>query len=164
MKGILLPIVLLMALTGTMCRRMSASQAAAIQEDACLNSSRVKQGIHGQIYFLSGNFMPGPDAKGGNNQPTQRRLYVFPAFKPQGLVPGGFLDSTLAPKPVYRGISCPNGTFGVALQPGTYSIMVMEEGRLYANGMDGMGNINPVEVVAGKVTEFPFNINYKAVY
>ncbi len=77
---------------------------------------------------------------------------------------GGFLDSTQAPKPVYRGTSCPDGKFGISLKPGSYTLMVMENGRLYANGMDGLGNINPIQVEAGKVTQFTFNINYQAAY
>lgn len=166
MKGLLLfaCMSLCVAASGFMCRRMTPTQAAKVHDDACLNIGTIKQGLKGQIHFMSGNFMPGPDAKGGKTETVQRRVFVFPLFKPDGNMAGAFLDSAKAPAPIFKGSSCPDGTFGVSLPPGNYSLMVMEKGRLYANGTDGMGNINPVEVQTGKITEIQFNINYQAAY
>jgi hypothetical protein len=166
MKGWLLfgSLTLCLAAPGFQCKRVTPAKAASLREDACLNIAHIKQGVKGQIHFQSGNFMPGPDAKGGKTEPVQRRVFIFPVFRVVGAMPGGFLDSSLAPAPVFKGPSCPDGTFGAALPPGSYSVMVMEKGRLYANGMDGMGNVNPVEIMPGKITEITLNINYQAVY
>ena len=56
-----------------------------------------------------------------------------------------------------------NGFFQVALQPGTYTMVVVENGKLYASSGDGQGGINPFTVGTG-VKNVDMRITYKAVY
>ncbi|WP_144886980.1 hypothetical protein [Lacibacter cauensis] len=56
-----------------------------------------------------------------------------------------------------------NGFFQVTLQPGTYTMVVVEDGKLYANSGDGQGGINPFTVVTG-IRNVDMRIDYKAVY
>ncbi|MTI24563.1 hypothetical protein E1163_06360 [Fulvivirga kasyanovii] len=57
-----------------------------------------------------------------------------------------------------------NGNFTVQLAPGRYSVFTKEEDGLFANVFDGEGNVNPVTVKQGEMTELNIDINYKAVY
>ncbi len=57
-----------------------------------------------------------------------------------------------------------SGQFTVHLVPGKYSVFVKEGNGLYANKLDGQGNINPVEVTRGSKTDLLIRIDYKAVY
>lgn len=54
-----------------------------------------------------------------------------------------------------------NGFFQIELDPGTYSVFAVEDGRLFANHFDGQGNIYPVTVQAGQVSSIRFDIDYE---
>ena len=56
------------------------------------------------------------------------------------------------------------GRYAVALKPGKYSIFIQEKGKLYANGFDGDGYIQPVTIEAGKITELDIFISWAAFY
>jgi hypothetical protein len=55
------------------------------------------------------------------------------------------------------------GFYQISLPPGTYTMAIVENGKLYSNLFDGQGGIFPVTVSAGKI-KTDFNINYKAAY
>ena len=124
----------------------------------------VAQGVAGKIEFSQGNFMPGPGATSGTKTQVQRFVYVYKARKPaEGQNGGGFYPMPKE-KPLFCGQSCKDGQFTVGLPEGYYSLFVLEDGKLYANGTDGEGYINPVRIEAGNLATLDIRINYKAVY
>ena len=76
--------------------------------------------------------------------------------------------------PLYKAIHQPliakvktdaKGLFQCKLPPGTYSVFTGEEnGQFFASLSNGKGELNPVVVVAGKVTVCDIVVNHKAVY
>lgn len=127
------------------------------------------QGVDGVVLFLSGNFMPGPDATGGSTKPVVRKIHLFsPALELEemesGAMDGPFIRLGKR-KPAYTITSGTDGHFRIATRPGTYSLMVEEEdGRFYCNGSDGTGTLCPVTVAPKEWTETTVQINYAAVY
>lgn len=150
---ILLMIFVVLTMGATQCKRMPANDC----------NGEIKQGISGQVVFLSGNFMPGPGATGGKTEGVQRKIHLFKPFK-MPPVDGGFYDKEKLGNPVDEFNSCPDGSFSRFLPDGEYSILVEEKGKLYANSTDGEGYINKITVLPRQVTQHKIVINYQATY
>ncbi len=125
-----------------------------------------KQGLHGTIYFLEGNFMP---PSSGTTTPVERELRVYELTTLDQVTrvnteyPGLFI-STVQTKLIAKAQSDVEGKFKVELPPGQYSLMVLEGDMLYVNLFGGMGEIFPVEVTEDNYNEIAFKIDYMAVY
>lgn len=127
--------------------------------------SALTQGIRGRVLFYEGNQMPGPGGPSGSIKPVSRTICLFaltdesqatqvePCFYSRISTP--LVDSTLSGE---------DGVFEIALPPGRYSLFVKEGDLYYANGFDGEGNIQPVTVGEGRVTEVTIKITYKAAF
>jgi hypothetical protein len=123
----------------------------------------IDQGLAGTIYLLEGNFMPSPGGKsGGTTKAVQRTLEIYPLTKQSDA--GGTFHPRPATKPVFRGQSCEDGSFKIGLAPGRYSVFVVVDKKLFANGTDADGYIQPVTITKGNTTLLDLKINNKAVY
>lgn len=123
-----------------------------------------KQGLKGQVFWVSGNQMPGPEAVLSPNQGASREILIYDLTS--------FADATQV-GPFFRDIktrlvatvqSKPDGTFKVKLPPGRYSIFTKERNGLYANLFDGDNNINPVVIPPGKYAWKTITIDYEVAY
>ncbi len=123
-----------------------------------------KQGLQGQVFWVSGNQMPGPEAVLSPNQGAVREILIYEIT--------GFKDATQV-GPFFRDIktklvastqSKPDGTFKIKLPVGSYSVFTREKNGLYANLFDNQGNINPVFIKAGQYSWKTITIDYDAAY
>ncbi|MEH0157652.1 carboxypeptidase regulatory-like domain-containing protein [Limibacter armeniacum] len=132
-------------------------QAAAQQPDS--------QGISGKVLWVEGNQMPGQGVELPKAQPVKRDVYIYPLtnIKDVSTVEGMFYGD-FEGKPVAVVQSDEEGQFEVKLPVGQYSVLVKEEKGLFANSTDGYGNIQPIEVKEGEVTDLTISINYMATY
>jgi hypothetical protein len=125
----------------------------------------IREGIKGKVSVQEGNMMPGPGRKDNNGKNIQRTVYFY------AVTTGA---QTEGEGPLYKAIHQPliakvktdaKGFFQCKLPPGTYSVFTGEEnGQFFASLSNGKGEINPVEVVAGKVSVCDIVVNYGAVY
>ena len=117
--------------------------------------------------------MPGPGKNNGNSisnntddgKRIQRTVYIY------AVTTGAQAEGE---GPLYKAIHQPliakvktdaKGFFQCKLPPGTYSVFTGEEnGQFFASLSNGKGELNPVEVVAGKVTVCDIVVNHKAVF
>ena len=121
--------------------------------NAPLPAPSINTGIYGSVIERYGNWMPvvNPDDTTHGERPIIREIYVYEYTKIQEF---DKVYYTLYPinkmphKLVAKTKSLANGFFEIELKPGTYSVFLLEEGQLYANGGDGYGGINPVIVIA----------------
>ncbi len=130
-----------------------------------------QQGIKGRIVWLEGNLMP---TIGDNtNMKTkyegtliQRTILIYEAVKGRDTESGSSPSfyTSVKSKLIRKIKTDESGLFKAKLNPGKYSIFVLEEAGLFANVFDGEGFINPVTVEAGKFTDVVIKVNYKAVY
>lgn len=129
------------------------------------SSAPSASGIRGTVLFLEGDFMPGPGPKSGTTRPVIRKVLVYAAARLDQVKPageGGFYSRIDTPL-VAQTTSAKNGKFEVKVAPGTYTLVVEENGQFYANGTDGT-YLKPVVVEKGKFTDFQFNIDYKSTW
>lgn len=128
----------------------------------------ITNGIWGTVSSMEGNFMPTvpPSTNGKKNCPVQRTVKIYPYTMFDNATRSGsspyFFDSFNSPL-VAEVDADENGFFQIDIPAGHYSIAVVEEGKLYANGIDEQGGLAPFTVASGKQ-----NVNivmtYKAVF
>lgn len=130
------------------------------------NAARVtiQQGIWGDVWFWEGDFMP--VCPSGTVTAVQREVRVYELTTTamcDSVYGGGFFQGPHS-RLLAVGHSDARGFFQIPLDPGRYTLCVVEGDRLYANGLGGANEIYPVEVHAGSVTGIRFDITYRAVY
>lgn len=124
-----------------------------------------KQGIQGQVFWVSGNQMPSPDRKPATpQQGAVREIHIYEAVTSDNTIRDGIffkqINSTLAAKVPTDA----EGQFKVKLPEGRYSVFTLEKNGLFANVMDGDGCINCVQVTAKKYTWITITVDYEAAY
>lgn len=133
-----------------------------------VNKISVVQGVYGIVHFTQGNCMPTIDRTPTDCQtcPVKRkvRIYAYTRLADAIVDPmqSGFFTS-FSTRLITEVESDANGFFQVNLQPGTYTMVVVENGKLYAKNGDGSGGINPFTVDAG-IKQVDISITYKATF
>ena len=123
----------------------------------------IKQGVWGDVWFWSGDFMP---VGRGKICQVERKVMVFESTKLADVVQNGFsaFYTEVNTKLVKTIISDKDGFFQLDLQPGNYSLFIMEEDMYYANSFGSGGIIFPINIESEKVTEVRFDITYNATF
>ncbi len=134
------------------------------------NSARVtvKSGIWGTIAMQEGNCMPtmgtNMDCK---TYPVKRTVRIYEYTLPDAAVPtegkAAFYDS-FSTRLVKEVSSDKNGFYQADVPPGRYTVVVIEDGKMYANISDGQGGLNPAEVNASQPLEHNVTLTYKATF
>jgi hypothetical protein len=123
-----------------------------------------KQGIQGQVFWLSGNQMPGPEKAVTPQQGIVREIHVYNAVTLANTQrQDGFfqnIDAVLVTKVSTN----PDGSFRIKLPPGKYSLFTKEEKGLFANLYDGNGCINCISVKPRKYSWITITVYYEAAY
>ena len=123
-----------------------------------------KQGLRGQVFWVSGNQMPGPEAVLSPNQGATREIIIYELTSFKDVTQVGPFFRDVKTKMVATIQSKPDGTFKVKLPPGAYSVFTKERNGLYANLFDEKNNINPVRVKGGQYAWRTITIDYDAAY
>lgn len=147
------------------CSKDSESELNCYTEtDPPSNSDKVtiKQGVWGDVWFWSGNFMP---VAGGEICQVKREVYVYELTTRSEAEQ---IDYTS----FYKGISTKlvtvvasdsDGFFQIELETGNYSLFIKEDGKFYSNVFNEIG-IFPVTIETDNVSEVRFDITYKATF
>lgn len=144
-----------MRILGMFCLLMVVSAAVLAQ----------KQGIRGQVFWLSGNQMPGPrNPAQAPQQGIVREVQVYKVASPTDVVVENSYYKEVRTGLVATAISGPDGYFKIKLPPGEYSVFTVESKGLFANMFDARNRINPVVVKPGKYTWVTITIDYEAAY
>ena len=130
------------------------------------NSEKVtiNQGLWGDVWFWKGDFMP---VGFGTICQVKRTIYIYDLTHENDIVrtePYTSFYSTISTHLVTTVESDSTGFFQIKLNPGSYSIFVMEDNSYYSNLFDGDGAIFPVNIQSGKVAEIRFDITYDATF
>ena len=132
---------------------------------ACTVTGNISQGIDGRITCYEGDRMPGIAKPADPGRPVKREVFIYSLTNQRDAVlhHGVFYDS-LKTRLVKKTMSDQEGQFAIKLPPGHYSVFIKEEKGLYANRLDGSGNINPIDVTVDRVATMDIRIDYKAYY
>lgn len=124
-----------------------------------------RQGIKGQVLWVSGNQLPGPDANRSAHAGIKRELYIYEltSMSQVSQNPDGFFEN-IKTKLVTTITTYSDGSFKLKLPPGDYSVFVKEENGLFANRFDKNNTINPVAVKERQYAWLPITVDYQAAY
>lgn len=123
-----------------------------------------KQGLQGQVFWVSGNQMPGPDAVLSPNQGAVREVLIYEITNITDATQVGPFFRDIKTRLVATVTSKADGTFKVKLPAGSYSVFTREKNGYYANLFDGKGYINPVTIKEGQYAWKTITIDYDAAY
>ena len=130
----------------------------------------IQTGVWGTISFREGNCMPGNKNK-CSEKPVFRQVRIYPKTRIADVVsynqdePTFFMGFNAT---LIKALDTDNqGFFQIELPAGEYSLVTVENGKLYANSFQGVGTeaiINPITIESGKTSKHNFVIYYKAAY
>jgi hypothetical protein len=123
-----------------------------------------RQGIRGQVFWVSGNQMPGPGKSASPQLGIQREIYIHNVTTVEKENQVGPFFNEVKSEFVTKVLSKPDGSFKVKLPPGEYSVFVKEPNGLFANLVEGDGKINPVSIPLKRFVWMTITIDYEAVY
>ena len=134
------------------------------------NAARVTitEGIWGTVSSMEGNCMPivPPGNSSCIHCPVKRTVKIYEYTLLSNATPSGnstlFFDN-FNTHLLAQADTDENGFFQINIAPGTYTIAVVENGKLYANSRDGQGGLNPVTLTSGKLNANVV-MTYKAAF
>lgn len=131
---------------------------------AC-SSTQPLQGVKGQVFWISGNQMPGPEANRSAQYGVQREIHIYEktTIQEATMSADGFFTD-IQTRLVTTITSKANGSYKIKLPAGQYSIFIKEPNGLYANLFDKDNTINLVVVKENQYTWLPITIDYQAAY
>ena len=154
------------------CQKEKNSQPSAgcdiqkVYEDN-ISKVTISNGVWGTVAFKEGNCMPvvSPTSSTCKTCPVKRtiRIYEYTTFSqavPQNAQ--SFYDR-FSTQLVKEFNADRNGFFQTDLTPGNYTIVVLENGKLYSFGLDGVGGLSPINFTGGK-QNVNLTLSYKAVF
>ena len=152
------------------CQKTNTSQEKCdIQQVYFDNSQRVTiaHGIWGTVSSLEGDCMPTDQVSSScSNCPVQRTVKVYEYTTLTNAVTSDpykrFFD-TFNTQLVAQSEADEKGFFQLNIPPGHYSIVIVENGKLYAELRDGQGGLNPFTLSSG-VQNVNITMTYKAVF
>jgi hypothetical protein len=123
-----------------------------------------REGIKGQVFWISGNQMPGPGNQVSPQQGVVRELLIYKAASLKDVVQSDQFYQEVKTELVGKVQSGPDGSFKVKLPPGEYSVFTQEQKGLFANGVDRNGCISCVTINPKKFSWITITVDYEAVY
>jgi hypothetical protein len=123
-----------------------------------------RQGIQGQVFWVSGNQMPGPGKSIPAEQGITREILIYKAAMLQEVEQKDQFFNNVKTELVTNTLSKPDGSFKIKLPPGKYSIFTQEPEGLFANIIDQNGCVSCVEVRPKKYSWVVITVDYEAAY
>src|SRR5688572_24995513 len=115
------------------------------------NKVTIKNGVWGTIAFTEGNCMPVVDPAVCKTCPVKRTVQIYEFTRQHQADPAiitRFYNS-FSTRLVSEVITDNDGFFQTELPAGDYTIVIVENGKLYANNFDGGGGISPFKQGSG---------------
>jgi hypothetical protein len=123
-----------------------------------------KEGIQGQVFWVSGNQMPGPGKSIPPEQGVTREIVVYKAATMQDVEQKDLFFTSVKTELVTKALSKSDGSFKIKLPPGRYSVFTQEQKGLFANIIDQNGCVSCVEVRPKKYSWVAITVDYEAAY
>jgi len=148
--ALLLPFITLMLFIGCKKDEVNSDWTNKMEDLQAHNAGKVsiQNGIAGTISRITGNCMPsiGEDSD-CVEVPVERTIWIYAyTLQNQASRDQDGYYSDIQTDLIETAQSDDEGFYEIALPAGTYSVFIEEDGKPYANGLDGQGGINPVEV------------------
>ncbi|HLF45309.1 MAG TPA: hypothetical protein VI548_02725 [Chitinophagaceae bacterium] len=136
-----------------------------IKQYSVKKGEKIKQGIAGQVFELTGNQMPSPDRpRNTEGTPIKATVYVFELTNHHEQIRESGVYTTINTRKITAIKTTANGEFKIALTEGVYSLFVKVEEGYFANLYDEKMNIHPVTIKKDELTTTKIKVDYKAAY
>ena len=123
-----------------------------------------KEGIKGQVFWISGNQMPGPGKAIPPEQGVTREIVIYKETTLKDVDQKDQFFQEVKTELVTKTWSNVDGSFKIKLPPGKYSVFTQETKGLFANVIDQNGCINCVQVQPKKYAWVAITVDYEAAY
>lgn len=123
-----------------------------------------REGIKGQVFWISGNQLPGPGTLVSPGYGVVREIVIYKAASLQDVVQKDQFFQEVRTELIGRVQSKPDGSFKIKLPPGDYSVFTQEQKGLFANGIDQKGCISCLTINPKKYSWITITVDYEAVY
>lgn len=124
-----------------------------------------KEGIKGQVFWISGNQMPGPGKTATAELGVARDVLIYKATTIKDVEQNDHFFKNIKTELVAQvRSSSVDGTFKVKIPPGEYSVFTQEQNGLFGNSTDKNGCISCVIVKPKKYSWVALTIDYEAAY
>lgn len=159
---------LLFAITSCHKENPNLSTGCDIQKVYADNAAKVTitNGVWGTVSSMEGNCMPVVQPSSCKNCPVKRTVKIYQYTLISNATPSNnssiFFDSFNTAL-ITQVETDANGFFQTTIPPGNYTIVVVENGKLYANGTDGQGGLSPFTATSG-TQKINLTMNYKAYF
>ena len=159
MKKILLVVLAMLSL-------VACEKKSEVETETPAESPTITQGIYGQVKERYGNWEPVWDPNDNNRgyRPIVRDIYVYEyttikdfdqsyidCLYPADKMPNPLVATTTSKE---------NGFYQLQLEPGKYSVFMLEEGSMYATGKDDYGGLNPITIGVGSLLQYNLILNH----
>lgn len=127
---------------------------------------KIKQGIDGYVYQVSGNQMPSPNAPPSKPHPLATTVFIYEITNLKDVARVGYSPfyQSIRSKLVATTPSDSTGHFTISLPVGAYSVFTKKDNLFYANIFDTENNIQPVSVEENKITKINIRVDAGATY
>lgn len=165
----MLLLVVLFSLSTYSCEKDEVKESTNTDLENLYESNKEKitilQGISGTLIMKEGNCMPMIGTNSGTCRafPIKRIIQIYEYTLLSDIEGYGPDYDTVHTNLIGETESDEDGFFQFQLDAGKYSIFILENGKYYANGIDGDGVINPVQIIKDGITIQNQAIDY-AVY
>ena len=124
-----------------------------------IEAPTITQGIYGQVRERYGNWQPvtDPNDKSHGYRSIERDIYVYEYTTLFDFDQRYYyiIPADKMPKPlVATTTSKENGFYQIQLEPGKYSVFVLDNGSMRANWDDENGGLQPVSIEEGSLLRF----------
>jgi hypothetical protein len=145
---------------------LSIFLSCSSQKRIVVSSQQIKQGISGQVFELSGNFMPSPDSPNANYEgtPMKTKVAVFTVLNNASMQKKNGMFVNMESQSISEVLTNEKGEFFIALDEGSYSVLIKLPNGYYANRYDEKMNINVVTVKKDSLTNVKMKFDLNAVY
>jgi hypothetical protein len=141
-----------------------------IQKTYIENATKVtiSNGIWGTVSSMEGDCMPSvpPTSSTCTHCPVKRTVKIYEYTLHSQAIPSGnsnvFFDS-FNTQLVAQANADDDGFFQINIPAGHYTIVIIENGKLYASGSDGQGGLNPITYSSG-LQNVNLLMTYKATF
>jgi len=148
----------------------STSITCDIQKAYTENAKKVTipAGVWGTVASMEGNCMPiiDPSLSSCKTCPVKRTVKIFEYTLAANATPAVnspvFFES-FSTRLITSVETDDNGFFQINIPNGHYTIAIVENGKLYANGTDGQGGLSPFQVLNG-TEKVNVTMTYKATF